>query len=308
MAPAAHRQLLLELNHVINVHSRLREVAADVVPTEDWSAWQELLAVPALAFDQGRAFLDDLRALGINSLDSVSLTPLPQTIAMAAYAHYQLVERAAVGLVGYLWFFERMPRLFYPLWTRGVRAAAAWREQGVARAGRRHRVVDSARDVQVADCCRQIVRRPRDLGLATQSLHDTADLFATMVDSALQRAETPPGGGRRSRGRADCAASATAGRAVQAGIDRHYDARVIYLIDASVYVFRAYYSMPPDMTDRDGHPAHATFGFARFLGDLIERARAALHRGGLRREPDHLVSATRSIRPTRPIAIRRRRI
>jgi DNA polymerase I len=47
---------------------------------------------------------------------------------------------------------------------------------------------------------------------------------------------------------------------------------VIYLIDASVYVFRAYYSMPPEMTDRDGLPAHATFGFARFLGDLIERA------------------------------------
>jgi DNA polymerase-1 len=47
---------------------------------------------------------------------------------------------------------------------------------------------------------------------------------------------------------------------------------VIYLIDASVYVFRAYYSMPPEMTDRDGFPAHATFGFARFLGDLVERA------------------------------------
>jgi 5'-3' exonuclease len=51
-----------------------------------------------------------------------------------------------------------------------------------------------------------------------------------------------------------------------------YDPRVIYLIDASVYVFRAYYSMPPEMADRDGNPAHATFGFARFLGDLIERA------------------------------------
>jgi 5'-3' exonuclease len=47
---------------------------------------------------------------------------------------------------------------------------------------------------------------------------------------------------------------------------------VIYLIDASVYVFRAYYSMPPEMADCDGNPAHATFGFARFLGDLIERA------------------------------------
>jgi 5'-3' exonuclease len=47
---------------------------------------------------------------------------------------------------------------------------------------------------------------------------------------------------------------------------------MIYLVDASVYVFRAYYSMPPDMLDRDGHPVHAVFGFARFLGDLIERA------------------------------------
>jgi DNA polymerase-1 len=48
---------------------------------------------------------------------------------------------------------------------------------------------------------------------------------------------------------------------------------VIYLVDASVYVFRAYYSMPPEMTDRDGNPVHALFGFARFLGDLIERAK-----------------------------------
>lgn len=48
---------------------------------------------------------------------------------------------------------------------------------------------------------------------------------------------------------------------------------MVYLIDASVYVFRAYYSLPPDMVDPDGHPVHALFGFARFLGDLIERAR-----------------------------------
>src|SRR5438105_4375935 len=27
------------------------------------------------------------------------------------------------------------------------------------------------------------------------------------------------------------------------------------------------------MRDRDGNPAHAVFGFARFLGDLIERVR-----------------------------------
>jgi DNA polymerase-1 len=48
---------------------------------------------------------------------------------------------------------------------------------------------------------------------------------------------------------------------------------LIFLVDASVYVFRAYHSALPGMVDRDGNPVHAVFGFARFLGDLIERVR-----------------------------------
>jgi 5'-3' exonuclease len=55
------------------------------------------------------------------------------------------------------------------------------------------------------------------------------------------------------------------------GVQRY----VIFLVDASVYVFRAYHSMLPEMRDRDGNPVHAVFGFARFLGDLIERVRPA---------------------------------
>jgi 5'-3' exonuclease len=46
---------------------------------------------------------------------------------------------------------------------------------------------------------------------------------------------------------------------------------VVYLIDASVYVFRAWHSMPPDIIDRDGNPTRAVYGFARFLTDLLER-------------------------------------
>jgi 5'-3' exonuclease len=48
---------------------------------------------------------------------------------------------------------------------------------------------------------------------------------------------------------------------------------VIFLVDASVYIFRAYHSQLPDMVDCDGDPVHAVFGFARFLGDLMERIR-----------------------------------
>jgi len=44
-----------------------------------------------------------------------------------------------------------------------------------------------------------------------------------------------------------------------------------YLIDASVYVFRAHYSMPDDMVDDHGNPINALYGFCRFIGDFIEQ-------------------------------------
>ena len=44
-----------------------------------------------------------------------------------------------------------------------------------------------------------------------------------------------------------------------------------YLIDASVYVFRAYYSMPDDMVDGEGNPVNALYGYSRFLGDFLEQ-------------------------------------
>ena len=48
----------------------------------------------------------------------------------------------------------------------------------------------------------------------------------------------------------------------------------LYLVDASVYVFRAWYSMPDSMTDGDGNPINALYGYTNFLMDLLEETRA----------------------------------
>ncbi|MGA2187618.1 MAG: 5'-3' exonuclease H3TH domain-containing protein [Steroidobacteraceae bacterium] len=48
---------------------------------------------------------------------------------------------------------------------------------------------------------------------------------------------------------------------------------VVYHIDASYFVFRAYHSMPPDMVDPDGNATHALYGFARFISDLLEQVK-----------------------------------
>ncbi len=47
----------------------------------------------------------------------------------------------------------------------------------------------------------------------------------------------------------------------------------LYLVDASLYVFRAWHSMPDQFHDAEGWPTNAVHGFARFLLELLERER-----------------------------------
>ena len=51
-------------------------------------------------------------------------------------------------------------------------------------------------------------------------------------------------------------------------------ASAVHLIDGSLYVFRAWHSMPDAFHDADGHPVNAVHGFTRFLCELLEKTRA----------------------------------
>ena len=57
-------------------------------------------------------------------------------------------------------------------------------------------------------------------------------------------------------------------------MSRMADHQPAYLIDGSVYVFRAWHSMPDRFMDPAGHPTNAVYGFARFLCELLEQTRA----------------------------------
>jgi DNA polymerase I len=54
----------------------------------------------------------------------------------------------------------------------------------------------------------------------------------------------------------------------------------IYLIDASIYIFRAWHTYDTTITDRDGKPSNAVFGFSDFLYQLI-----------LQKKPQHIACA-----------------
>lgn len=48
-----------------------------------------------------------------------------------------------------------------------------------------------------------------------------------------------------------------------------------YLIDASIYIFRAWFSVPDSMRGENGQPVNAVYGFSRFLTEFVERSEAS---------------------------------
>lgn len=55
--------------------------------------------------------------------------------------------------------------------------------------------------------------------------------------------------------------------------NRYPSSDSLFLVDASIFVFRAWHAVPNDVVDYDGNPVNAMHGFARFLGDLLEQVR-----------------------------------
>ena len=47
--------------------------------------------------------------------------------------------------------------------------------------------------------------------------------------------------------------------------------RTVHLIDASAYIFRAYFALPDSITDSAGAPAQATWGFGAFLLQYVQK-------------------------------------
>lgn len=49
----------------------------------------------------------------------------------------------------------------------------------------------------------------------------------------------------------------------------------LYLIDASIYIFRAYFTLPDSIQNRHGQPMNAVHGFALFLAEFIKKTQCS---------------------------------
>lgn len=84
----------------------------------------------------------------------------------------------------------------------------------------------------------------------------------------------------------------------------------VYLVDASIYVYRAWFALPVSITDRDGHPANAVYGFLDFAWRLLDTCRSArvafVFDGSLRESfRSRIYPAYKANRPPAPLELKR---
>jgi pyrroloquinoline quinone (PQQ) biosynthesis protein C len=186
---AHYKAILREIYHYAKEDPQIQALAAVYFRGDDRDSVKMFLKHAISEIGHDRMALADLAALG-EDVSEVPLTnPLPTTIALTAFPFYQAQYANPIGYLGYLYFLEHMP-------TAAGRSYA----EGLLRAGvpesalsflHEHTTVDVAHNKLMDEYIQRLVRTEADLDAVCYAIEVTGDLYALMLQGAIEDAERP---------------------------------------------------------------------------------------------------------------------
>jgi pyrroloquinoline quinone (PQQ) biosynthesis protein C len=184
-----YKSVLREIYHYAKEDPQIQALATVYFRGDDRDTVKMFLKHAISEIGHDRMALADLAALG-EDVSLIPLTnPLPATMALTAFPFYQIQYANPVGYLGYLYFLEHMPT------AAGSAYASALAAAGVPDTAmsflREHVTVDVAHNRLMEEYVARLVRTEADVAAATYALHVTAELYAAMLASAIERAEAP---------------------------------------------------------------------------------------------------------------------
>ena len=184
-----YKSVLREIYHYAKEDPQIQALATVYFRGEDRDTVKMFLKHAISEIGHDRMALADLSALG-EDVSQIPLTnPLPATIALTAFPFYQIQYANPVGYLGYLYFLEHMPT------AAGAAYANALVAAGVPTTAmtflHEHMTVDVAHNKLMEEYVSRLVRTEADLAAVKYALTVTAELYAAMLASAIERAAAP---------------------------------------------------------------------------------------------------------------------
>ena len=131
--------------------------------------------------------LNDLAVLGEDISLVPSTNPLPSTIGLISFPFYQINYLNPIGYLGYLYFLEYMPT------QQGATYGAALAKNGVPQESMsflvEHMTVDVGHNKMMEKYLEGLVHNSDDLDSVVYAMKVTAQLYAQMLQGAMQQTE-----------------------------------------------------------------------------------------------------------------------
>ncbi len=198
---AHYKAYLRQVFHHTREHPQLLSLAASRLRGSDRGLVGRLLQHALEEFGHDQWALKDLAALGEDVSAIPFENPLPETVALHAFAHFQITERNPVAHLGYLYFLELMPATCGPAYLEMLSQA------GVPRAAMsflaEHVKVDQDHTCALQDYAQVLIYDEADLEAVRFAMRATGRLYEAFLGAVIEQTQAPadwgPNGGEGSR-------------------------------------------------------------------------------------------------------------
>ena len=184
---AQYKSVLREIYHYAKEDPQIQALATVYFRGEDRDTVKMFLKHAVSEIGHDRMALADLAALGEDVSRIPLSNPLPATMALTSFPFYQIQYANPVGYLGYLYFLEHMPT------AAGAAYANALAAAGVPTTAmtflHEHTIVDVAHNKLMEEYVSRLVRTVADVAAVTYALTVTAELYASMLAGAIERAD-----------------------------------------------------------------------------------------------------------------------
>lgn len=184
-----YKSVLREIYHYTKEDPQLQGLAAVYFRGSDRHSVKLFLRHAISEVGHDLMALEDLKALGEDPSSVSTENPLPATIALTSFPFYWVNFQNAVGYLGYLYFLEHMPT------QHGAIYASALARTGIPEAAtaflREHMHADVGHNRLMTQYLERLIHDQKDADSVIYVMRVTAELYANMLWSAVQRVDSP---------------------------------------------------------------------------------------------------------------------
>lgn len=185
---AHYKEYLRQVFHYVRENPQLLATAAGYLRGKDRAVVDRFLKHALEEAGHEQWALQDLAALGEETASIPFENPLPETLALNAFAYYQITHRNPVAHLGYLYFLEFLPT------STGASYLSTLQRIGVPKTAtkflRGHVAVDVHHNRLMQVYADELIHDAADLAAVQFGMRATGRLYASLMRAAIDAAES----------------------------------------------------------------------------------------------------------------------